>query len=140
MGMTDEDKTEIASKYKNGMTLQAIADYYGVSKQYIDQVLSRAKVERRPKKKVTPEMESQIKALAESGKTYSEISEATGVSRSTVCVICKPLELKKDKTYRCSKCGGTDFRANGAKGRICKPCSAKRAREYYHNKVKKVEE
>lgn len=135
--MTDEDKTEIVSKYKNGMTLQAIADYYGVSKQYIDQVLERAKVERRPKKKVTPEMESKIKDLAEAGKTYSEISEATGVSRSTVCVICKPLELKKDKTYRCSKCGGTDFRANGARGRICKPCSAKRAREYYHNKVKK---
>ena len=137
MGMTDDDKTEIISKYKNGMTLQVIADYYGVSKQYIDQVLSRAKVERRPKKKVTPEMEGKIKDLAEAGKTYSEISEATGVSRSTVCVICKGLELKKDKTYRCSKCGGTDFRANGAKGRICKPCSAKRAREYYHNKVKK---
>ena len=135
--MTDDDKTEIISKYKNGMTLQAIADYYGVSKQYIDQVLSRAKVERRPKKKVTPEMEGKIKDLAEAGKTYSEISEATGVSRSTVCVICKGLELKKDKTYHCSKCGGTDFRANGAKGRICKPCSAKRAREYYHNKVKK---
>ena len=135
--MTDEDKTEIISKYKNGMTLQVIADYFGVSKQYIDQVLSRAKVERRPKKKVTPEMEGKIKDLAEAGKTYSEISESTGVSRSTVCVICKPLELKKDKTYRCSKCGGTDFRANGAKGRICKPCSAKRAREYYHNKVKK---
>ena len=134
MGMTDEDKTEIVSKYKNGMTLQAIADYYGVSKQYIDQVLSRAKVERRPKKKVTPEMESKIKALAESGKTYSEISEATGVSRSTVCVICKPLELKKDKTYRCSKCGGTDFRANGVRGRICKVCSAKRAREYYQKR------
>lgn len=137
MGLTESDIHCIVADYKAGKTLQQIATENGVSKQYIDQVLERAKVERRPKKKVTPEMERRIKDLATDGKTYTEISEATGVSRSTVCVICKPLELKKDKTYRCSKCGGTDFRANGAKGRICKPCSAKRAREYYHNKVKK---
>lgn len=134
MGLTESDIHCIVADYKSGKTLQQIATENGVSKQYIDQVLSRAKVERRPKKKVTPEVEGHIKYLAEAGKTYSEISESTGVSRSTVCVICKGLELKKDKTYHCSKCGGTDFRANGAKGRICKPCSAKRAREYYQKR------
>jgi DNA invertase Pin-like site-specific DNA recombinase len=129
--MTEEDIQEAIAKYNSGMTLKAIADCYGVKKQYIDQIFSKQKIPRRPKKKVTPEMEIQIKALAIAGKTYTEISDATGVSRSTVCVVCKDLGIKRqNKGYVCSKCGGTEYRMNG-KGKVCKICSATRMREYY---------
>ena len=142
MGLTESDIHCIVADYKSGKTLQQIATENGVSKQYIDQVLERAKVERRPKKKVTPEMESQIKDLAEAGKTYSEISESTGVSRSTVCVICKKLGIKHEaKEYVCRKCGGTRYRSNG-KGKRCSACENKRAKENYQARklAKKVTE
>jgi transposase-like protein len=130
--MTESDIHCIIGEYKAGKTLQWIADANGVSKQRIDKILRQHKVERRERRKVSDETKEKIKSLAVQEKTYTEISELTGVSRSAVCVTVKEAGIeRKGKPYKCSKCGGSDYRLNGAKGKVCKPCSATRAREYY---------
>lgn len=132
------DKENVIAEYKAGKTLQSIADKYGVSKQYIDQLLDKAKVERRGRRKVTDESKSEVLKLAQEGVEYDEISLRTGLSKSTVCVILKKSGYKREKKdYVCSKCGGTDWRANGKTGKVCRPCSAKRARENYKKRKAK---
>ena len=131
------DIKEVIKQYKSGKTLQAIADIYGVSKQRIDQILRSNKIERRPRKSITPEKEARIKQLATEGKTDKEITQIVGVSWQIISGIRKQYGIPRAKReYRCTKCGGTIWRANG-KGKVCVPCSAKRAREYYqtHGKI-----
>lgn len=130
--ITEDDKKEIVTKYKLGETLQSIANYYDVSRQYIDQLLNRAGAPRRGRRKVTDGSKADVLKLAQEGVEYDDISLRTGLSKSTVCVILKKSGYKREKKeYVCSKCGGTDWRANGKTGKVCRPCSAKRARDNY---------
>ena len=52
---------------------------------------------RKPRVKITPEIEAQVKALAEAGKTGAEIAKATGVSLPSVGNIKKKLGLVSKK-------------------------------------------
>jgi len=52
---------------------------------------------RKPRVKITPEIEAQVKALTEAGKTGAEIAKATGVSLPSVGNIKKKLGLVTKK-------------------------------------------
>ena len=52
---------------------------------------------RKPRVKITPEIEAQVKSLAEAGKTGAEIAAATGVSLPSVGNIKKKLGLVTKK-------------------------------------------
>lgn len=137
MALTESDIHNIATEYKAGKTLREIAEPRGVSKQYIDQVLARSGVDRRPRIKLTEEVKERIKVLAATGKPCSEISAETGVSTSSIFSCLKGQKrIRTKREYTCTKCGGHESRSNGT-GRVCVPCSAKRAREYYqtHGKI-----
>lgn len=136
------DNNEVVLAYISGKTLSEIAIEKGVSKQRIDQILKKANVARHERCKITDEVKATVKAMAEDHKDYATIATATGVSSSLICGILKEVGFDRSTLgYRCGTCGSTEWRANG-KGKICKPCSAKRAREYYrtHGKTKKVKE
>jgi len=134
------DVNEIVNQYKAGKKLQEIAEVMGCTKQRIDQILAKQGIDRRPRGKVTPELIDQIKTLAEAGETNKAISNITGLSEMTVGKVIRENGIeRKEREYRCSQCGGTDSRPNGKSGKVCKPCSAKRAREYYaaHGKIER---
>ena len=141
MALTESDIHNIVSEYKAGKTLREIAEPRGVSKQYIDQLLAKSGVERRPRIKLTEEVKERIKVLAAEGKTCAEISASVGVSTSSINPFIKGRKITRVKReYTCTKCGGHEYRSNGD-GRVCVPCSAKRAREYYqtHGKITRAE-
>ena len=52
---------------------------------------------RKPRVKITPEIEAQVKSLTEAGKTGAEIAKATGVSLPSVGNIKKKLGLVSKK-------------------------------------------
>ena len=57
----------------------------------------KTKSGRKPRVKITPEIEAQVKALTEAGKTGAEIAKATGVSLPSVGNIKKKLGLVTKK-------------------------------------------
>lgn len=136
------DNNEVILAYISGKKLIEIAIEKGVSKQRIDQILKKANVARHERCKITDDVKATVKAMVEDYKDYATITAVTGVSGRMIYGILKEVGFDRSSLgYRCRTCGSTEWRANG-KGKICKSCSAKRAREYYktHGKGKKVTE
>lgn len=80
----EPDDGELQSLYASGLTADALATRYGVSKKTILRHLERLGVQRRTLRKVTPEVESRIVELARQGMSVKQAEKELGLEATVI--------------------------------------------------------
>lgn len=88
--LTDAEVNEIFALRATGMTMQVIADQFGVSPSTISLICSGKRRDQQAdrKHKLTPDQEDEIKELRAQGEAVLAIASKYGVSDTTVYRIC----------------------------------------------------
>lgn len=116
MRTTDKARNDkIVEKFKNGMTLEAIGDEYGVSRQRIQQILqanglSRASGGLHKRRSIDKDA---IASLVNQGLTITQIAKVTSRTTSVVAKVLKELGIAAHKSAD-QKYGSKEFLAGVA--------------------------
>lgn len=140
------NKQELIELYLNGMTMNALGEKYGCSRQYIQQVVKKAEVHRDRVKRqpFTDLIISQIAVLRGIGKHWNEIAEILGLNKNDFiyldtdkyplyngthrkCTVCK--EIRPLDEFYPIKTGGKQLQCR------CKACVY--AAVVYYAKIRK---
>lgn len=78
------DDKQLTELYASGLTAQALATRFGVSKKTILRHLDRLGVQRRTLRKVTTEVEAKIVQMAKSGATVAQAEQDLALEATTI--------------------------------------------------------
>jgi DNA-binding NarL/FixJ family response regulator len=92
-GLTDEQESDVCSRYANGESTYEIGRGYGVSNATVSAILHRNSVQPRGPKEakggLSSERELEVCSRYKAGETSKELEKAYGVTDSTICNILR---------------------------------------------------